>query len=149
VHSRGRPCGRHPGHGPPRLPWRIAEKARVREIAIELLLSALLIAVVAAMALGLGASAPLDVTLAAWLVVLLAAVLQIDFDVGEGRTRPVQLVLVPMLLLLPPALVPLLVVAPTCSRASPRSWSAASRSSASCSRLPTAGSASLRRCCSP
>ena len=35
--------------------------------------------------------------------------LRIEFEVGEGRTRPVQLALVPMLLVLPPAIVPALI----------------------------------------
>ena len=53
----------------------------------------------------------LDPARAAWLVSLCCAVLLIEFDVSAGRTRPVQLVLMPMLLLLPPALVPLLMAA--------------------------------------
>ena len=53
----------------------------------------------------------LDPARAAWLVGLCCAVLLIEFDVSAGRTRPVQLVLMPMLLLLPPALVPLLIAA--------------------------------------
>ena len=36
-----------------------------------------------------------------WLAGLCAVLVRIEFEVGEGRTRPVQLVFVPMLLLLP------------------------------------------------
>ena len=36
---------------------------------------------------------------------------RIEFEVGEGHTRPVQLAFVPMLVLLPPGLVPLAVLA--------------------------------------
>ena len=54
---------------------------------------------------------PLSVPAAAWLVGVCLVLLQIEFEVGEGRTRPVQLALVPMLILLPPELVPALVAA--------------------------------------
>jgi diguanylate cyclase (GGDEF)-like protein/PAS domain S-box-containing protein len=47
-----------------------------------------------------------DVPVAAWLTGLAFVLLQIEFEVGQGRTRPVQLALVPMLIVLPPALVP-------------------------------------------
>jgi putative nucleotidyltransferase with HDIG domain len=46
---------------------------------------------------------------AALLTVLFAVASQVSFSVGPGSTSPVQLVLVPMLLLLPPGAVPLLV----------------------------------------
>jgi diguanylate cyclase (GGDEF)-like protein/PAS domain S-box-containing protein len=49
---------------------------------------------------------PVSVPVAAWLVGLMFVLLQIEFEVGQGRTRPVQLALVPMLVLLPPSLVP-------------------------------------------
>ena len=51
----------------------------------------------------------LSVPVAAWFVGLCFVLLQIEFEVGEGRTRPVQLTLVPMFILLPPAVVPCLV----------------------------------------
>jgi diguanylate cyclase (GGDEF)-like protein/PAS domain S-box-containing protein len=38
-----------------------------------------------------------------------AVLRRVEFDVGEGRTAPLQLALVPLFLLLPPGLVPLLV----------------------------------------
>src|SRR3954471_1021355 len=46
---------------------------------------------------------------AALLVVLYAVVARIEFPVGAGHVVPTQLVLVPMLVLAPPAVVPLLV----------------------------------------
>jgi putative nucleotidyltransferase with HDIG domain len=49
--------------------------------------------------------------LAAGLVVLLAVAKRIDFRTGGVTAPPIQLVIVPMLLLLPPALAPLLVIA--------------------------------------
>ena len=48
---------------------------------------------------------------AALLGALLVVMLAVEFDVDEGRTSPVQLVFVPMLVLLPPAYVPLVVAA--------------------------------------
>src|SRR6478736_1342008 len=44
---------------------------------------------------------PVSVLVAAWLTALAIVLLQIEFEVGEGRTRPVQLALVPMLIVLP------------------------------------------------
>src|SRR4051794_32134634 len=44
------------------------------------------------------------------LVAIYAVLLRVGFEVGEGVTTPVQLAFIPMLLLLPPALVPLAVL---------------------------------------
>src|SRR5690349_16881005 len=55
--------------------------------------------------------AGLNPWLATWLGLLCALLVGVEFEVGEGCTRPVQLAFVPMLLLLPPAVVPLVVVA--------------------------------------
>ena len=57
--------------------------------------------------------APADLLTLAWFVGLAVVLLQIEFEVGEGRTRPVQLALVPMLLIVPAALVPTLMVLAT------------------------------------
>jgi diguanylate cyclase (GGDEF)-like protein/PAS domain S-box-containing protein len=48
---------------------------------------------------------------AALLVAVYAILLTISFEVGEGTTSPVQLAFIPMLLLLPPGLIPLAVLA--------------------------------------
>jgi putative nucleotidyltransferase with HDIG domain len=45
------------------------------------------------------------------LTVLFAAVSRVNFSVGAGETTPAQLIVVPMLLLMPPGAVPLLVAA--------------------------------------
>jgi putative nucleotidyltransferase with HDIG domain len=68
---------------------------------------------IAAVALAAWAPADraLDVLLAALLVVVYAVVTRVEFDAGAGTVVPTQIVLVPMLLLLPVPLVPLLVAA--------------------------------------
>jgi diguanylate cyclase (GGDEF)-like protein/PAS domain S-box-containing protein len=80
-----------------------------RERATELVVSAAFVA--AAIALLLVLTKPVGPVLqtAGWLLAICVCLLRVEFDVGEGSTRPVQLVLVPMLVLLPPPLVPLLV----------------------------------------
>ena len=47
---------------------------------------------------------------ALWLTLICALLIEIEFEVGAGHTRPLQLAFVPMLLLLAPALVPIAVV---------------------------------------
>src|SRR4051794_15729336 len=81
-----------------------------RERRVEGLAALGFASVAAGMAIGL-ADRALPAGLAAWLVLLCVVLLRVEFEVGEGRTRPVQLALVPMLLLLPPAWVPALVAA--------------------------------------
>ena len=61
-----------------------------------------------AMAIGIEHD-PVKISVAAGFVGLACVLLRIEFEVGEGRTRPVQLALVPMLLVLPPAIVPALI----------------------------------------
>ena len=63
----------------------------------------------AALLLVAQALSPSGSALVAWLTGLAFVLLQIEFEVGQGRTRPVQLALVPMLVILPPALVPALL----------------------------------------
>ena len=53
--------------------------------------------------------ASVNVLVTAWLTALAFVLLQIEFEVGAGRTRPVQLALVPMLIVLPAPLVPALI----------------------------------------
>src|SRR4051812_3903256 len=53
-----------------------------------------------------------DLTVAAGLAVICALLSRVEFEVGDGGfTRPLQLVLIPMLLLTDPSIVPLLVAA--------------------------------------
>jgi diguanylate cyclase (GGDEF)-like protein/PAS domain S-box-containing protein len=83
-------------------------RAERRELLVESLLGGLF--VLAAFALW-SALPPttLNVGLAVWLGVVCAALILVEFEVGEGCTRPVQLALVPMLVLLPPGVIPVVV----------------------------------------
>jgi HD-GYP domain-containing protein (c-di-GMP phosphodiesterase class II) len=68
--------------------------------------------VVAALVLLIGSGSPAPPLVAAVvLIAAYAAVLTVEFELGAGYTAPSVLVLVPMLYLLPPATVPLCVVA--------------------------------------
>ena len=51
-----------------------------------------------------------DLALVAWLTAITAILVRVEFEVGEGCTRPLQLVFAPMLVLLPPALIAPVVV---------------------------------------
>jgi HD-GYP domain-containing protein (c-di-GMP phosphodiesterase class II) len=80
-----------------------------RELVVEALAALALVAAV----FGLAAIAPAGQWAPAWevvaLVVAYAAIAAIAFDVGAGVTSPVELVLIAMLFVAPPAYVPLLV----------------------------------------
>jgi putative nucleotidyltransferase with HDIG domain len=82
-----------------------------RELAVEIGVTAAFLAA----ALPLAATAELtpstSLPLLAALVLSYGLLMRIRFTIGFGYTAPTQIVLVPMLLLLPPALVPLLVAA--------------------------------------
>jgi diguanylate cyclase (GGDEF)-like protein len=65
----------------------------------------------AAVALVLPEHRPLSIPAAVVLVLAYALVSRVEFEIGAGFAVPSQLVLVPMLVLLPPSLVPLLVCA--------------------------------------
>ena len=80
-----------------------------REQRTELTAAAGFVLVALALALCAPETRAFSAPLALLLGLLYAALHAIEFDVGEGRTRPLQLVFVPMLLLLPPQYVPLLV----------------------------------------
>ena len=82
-----------------------------RELLTELVAGGLFLLGAVALLFVPGATAGFDVALAVALVVLYALVSRVEFPVGAGYVFPSQLVLVPMLLLLPPATVPLLVAA--------------------------------------
>jgi HD-GYP domain-containing protein (c-di-GMP phosphodiesterase class II) len=77
-----------------------------RELRVEL--AAGLLVVAASVAIGAGFHTPrdLDVPLALALVVALAVASRVRFALGAGFTTPAQLVFVPMLAFLPPALLP-------------------------------------------
>ena len=76
-----------------------------REGAIRLAAAAAFLAAAALLTLA-APPAALDVPLLVALIAGLAVVSRVEFEIGVGYTAPVQLVLVPMLLLLPPAVVP-------------------------------------------
>src|SRR6266540_7572341 len=82
-----------------------------RELLAELGLSALLLAAVAGLALLGPSGRELSALGAIGLIAAYAVAQQVQFDVGPTYTIPTQLVLMPTLLLAPPALVPLLVAA--------------------------------------
>src|SRR3954469_21476292 len=82
-----------------------------RELLSELFAGAAFVVVAAALLLLPGATGGFDPALAAVLVGLYVVLARIEFPVGAGNMLPTQLVLVPMLVLLPPALVPPLVAA--------------------------------------
>src|SRR5436190_13456014 len=80
-----------------------------RELLSECLASAGFVAVAGALLLLPGAARGFDPVLAAVLVGLYVVVAGIEFPVGAGNMLPTQLVLVPMLVLMPAGLVPPLV----------------------------------------
>ncbi|MEA2317416.1 MAG: hypothetical protein QOD44_1605 [Solirubrobacteraceae bacterium] len=85
-------------------------RAERRELATEAAVGVSFVAVAAAMWLVVP-HPPLQLGLAAWLVAICAILVRVEFEVGEGCTRPVQLAVMPMLLLVPPAVAPLLFAA--------------------------------------
>src|SRR4051794_24956688 len=87
-----------------------------RELCTELATVAgfLVAAGAAAMALPRAGFSPLTALV---LGVLLVVVLAVEFDVAEGRTSPVHLVFVPMLVLVPPAFIPAVVAVAHVARA--------------------------------
>ncbi len=80
-----------------------------RELLTEVAAGALFVLCAVALLLVPGARVGFDVGVAITLVVLYTLVSRVEFPVGAGYVVPSQLVLVPMLVLLPPATVPLLV----------------------------------------
>jgi putative nucleotidyltransferase with HDIG domain len=84
----------------------------LRERVVEAIFAA--VTLLAALALALVTpERSLDLPLAALFVAVYAAVNRVEFPLGDGIVVPTQLVVVPMLLLLPTPLVPLLVVIAT------------------------------------
>ncbi|MDT4940361.1 MAG: hypothetical protein QOJ34_450, partial [Pseudonocardiales bacterium] len=74
-------------------------------------IAALVLAVaVAALAIGFDTARTIDWGVGVALVLAFAVAARVRFEVGPGFTTPVQLVFVPMLFALPPALVPVAVM---------------------------------------
>jgi diguanylate cyclase (GGDEF)-like protein len=82
-----------------------------RELLTEVVAGALFAFAALALLVVPGALSGFDATTAVVLVVLYTLVSRVEFPVGAGYVFPSQLVLVPMLVLLPPATVPVLVAA--------------------------------------
>ena len=83
-------------------------RASERELIVEASAAALFVVAAAVLVLSWGA-AGLHLPVAALLIGVYAVVGRIEFPVGAGFVVPTQLILVPMLLLLPPAVVPVAV----------------------------------------
>ena len=94
-----------------------ATRARVgtafdrREVVVEGLVAASLVAVAVALAVFSPGDGTFSIGISVVLIVLYAVARQVGFEIGTGYTCPVILVLVPMLFLLPPQLVPAHVAA--------------------------------------
>ena len=84
-------------------------RARGRERAVEQLTGGAFLLVAVAMALYLGSPRSLDVVTVATLGVAYVIACRAKFDIADGYTVPTELVLVPMLFLLPTPVVPLVV----------------------------------------
>jgi hypothetical protein len=89
---------------------RAAAPLPARERRVELAVGALLLAAVAGLAVATGAPAPAPLNLVVAILAYIAA-RRVEFRVGGGTAGPTQPVLVVMLLVLPPWVVPLAVVA--------------------------------------
>jgi HD-GYP domain-containing protein (c-di-GMP phosphodiesterase class II) len=84
-------------------------RAEGRERAVEQAVGAAFLGVAAAMALFLDSPRALDLGTSAVLVVAYVVACRAKFDIADGYTVPTELVLVPMLFLLPTPVVPLVV----------------------------------------
>src|SRR3954451_14639917 len=91
--------------------WEARERVRAsrRELWVDAAAGALFVAVAAGLLAVAGTSRPFHPEVAALLVALYAVVARVEFPVGAGHVLPTQLVLVPMLVVLPPAAAPGLV----------------------------------------
>jgi hypothetical protein len=85
-------------------------RASRRELAVEVTAGGLFLAAAVALLVLTGALHAVRPDRAAALVALYAAVVRVEFPVGAGHVVPTQLVLVPMLVLLPPGAVPAAVM---------------------------------------
>jgi HD-GYP domain-containing protein (c-di-GMP phosphodiesterase class II) len=84
-------------------------RAQGRERLVELLAAIAFLVTAVAMAVFLDSPRSLQVAPLAWLVVAYVVACQARFDIADGYTVPTELVLVPMLFLLPTPVVPLVV----------------------------------------
>jgi diguanylate cyclase (GGDEF)-like protein len=93
--------------------WEARARARAsqRELIVEAAAGALFLVAWAGLLVAQGTARPLHAATAGLLVVLYVLVARVEFPVGTGHVLPTQLVLVPMLVLLPPAIVPGVVAA--------------------------------------
>jgi diguanylate cyclase (GGDEF)-like protein len=93
--------------------WEARARARAsrRELIVEAAAGALFLVAWTGLLVAQGAAQPLDPAAAGLLVALYVLVARVEFPVGTGHVLPTQLVLIPMLVLLPPAIVPGVVAA--------------------------------------
>src|SRR3954454_18941631 len=82
-----------------------------RELVTEVVFALLFVVTAVALLLVPGAMSGFDPAMAAQLVGLYVILAVVEFPVGAGNVLPTQLVLIPMLVLVPPGAVPLLVAA--------------------------------------
>ena len=87
------------------------EPLRGRELLVELIAGAAFLVTAAAMAALIPSERSLDIPLALTLLAIYALLSRVRFPIGYGFTVPTQVVLVPMLFLLPLGAVPLFVAA--------------------------------------
>jgi diguanylate cyclase (GGDEF)-like protein len=90
---------------------RARTRLRGRELPVSLVIGGGFLAASIAMAVLLHSGVVFRPATAALLVLMLAIVSRIEFEIGTGSVVPTQVVLVPMLLLLPAPMVPLFVAA--------------------------------------
>ena len=88
---------------------RALNRARGRERLVELAAGVTFLLAAIAIAVFVDSPRPLDTTALAVLVLAYVIVCQAKFDIADGYTVPTELVLVPMLFLLPTPIVPLVV----------------------------------------
>jgi diguanylate cyclase (GGDEF)-like protein len=82
-----------------------------RERTVTLLLGAVFVLAALACAFAIPAETSFSLSVALLLIALYAVVSQVEFEIGPGSAVPTELVLLPMLFLLPPGSVPLCVAA--------------------------------------
>jgi putative nucleotidyltransferase with HDIG domain len=89
---------------------RLQTRTRPREVVAQAVVGIPFL-IAAGLLLGLGLDRPVDAADVAIFVVAAAILGRLEFEAGSGYTVPTQLVFVPMLFVLPPAIVPLVVAA--------------------------------------